>query len=83
MVWQEARKLRSNGQLLKLGERIRCPVVAIHGDYDPHVYEGVKEPLSHLLKDFRFILLEQCGHYPWFERNARDKFYSFLKGEVS
>jgi len=81
-VWAEASKLRSNGRLLKLGERIKCPVIAIHGDYDTHIAEGVKDPLSRILKDFRFILLEKCGHYPWRERNARDKFYSILKNEI-
>ena len=81
-VWEQASKLRSSGKLLKLGKRIRCPVVAVHGDYDPHPYEGVKEPLSRVLKDFRFILLEKCGHRPWLERGARDRFYEILKNEI-
>ena len=29
-----------------MGRKIKCPVVAIHGDYDPHLAEGVREPLS-------------------------------------
>ena len=81
-VWQQASEFRSSGQLLKLGEKIRCPLVAIHGDYDPHLAEGVREPLSRVLKDFKFILLEKCGHEPWIERFARDKFYEVLKKEV-
>jgi len=82
-VWEQARELRSSGKLLKLGKKIQCPVVAIHGDYDPHPAKGVKEPLSHVLRDFRFILIEKCGHYPWLERNARDGFYDILKSEIS
>jgi len=78
-VWEEASEMRSSGRLLELGKKIRCPVIAIHGDYDPHPYEGVKTPLSHILKDFRFILLEHCGHRPWVERAARDRFYKVLK----
>lgn len=81
-VWEQAIELRSRGELLKLGRKIQCPVVAIHGDYDPHPPEGVKDPLSRILKGFRFILLEKCGHYPWFELSARDKFYSILKTEI-
>jgi pimeloyl-ACP methyl ester carboxylesterase len=81
-VWEQAKELRSSGRLLELGKRIRCPVVAIHGDFDPHPAEGVKGPLSGVLKDFRFILLEKCGHCPWLERNTRDKFYDILKNEV-
>lgn len=80
-VWEQAAELRSSGKLLELGKSIRCPVVAIHGDYDPHPAAGVAEPLSHTLKDFRFILLEKCGHRPWLERHARDRFYDILKEE--
>ncbi|AAM05261.1 TPA: alpha/beta hydrolase [Methanosarcina acetivorans] len=81
-VWREAHELRSSGKLLKLGTKVRCPVVAIHGDYDPHPFDGVKEPLSGVLKDFRFILLEKCGHRPWIEREAKEKFYELLEKEI-
>jgi pimeloyl-ACP methyl ester carboxylesterase len=81
-VWRQARELRSSGELLNLGQSIRCPVVAIHGDYDPHPAEGVGEPLSRVLKDFKFILLQKCGHHPWLERNARDDFYRILRNEI-
>jgi pimeloyl-ACP methyl ester carboxylesterase len=78
-VWKDAQQLRSSGRLLALGTRIRCPVVAIHGDYDPHPSEGVRIPLSRVLADFTFILLENCGHRPWVERAARDEFYRILE----
>ncbi|MFC1962595.1 alpha/beta fold hydrolase [Chloroflexota bacterium] len=81
-VWAGAKNLRSSGQLLDLGRKISCPVVAIHGDYDPHPIEGVKDPLSSILKNFRFIILEKCGHYPWMERSVRDRFYAILKNEI-
>lgn len=81
-VWPEAAKLRSSGELLALGKDIQCPVVVIHGKYDPHSYEGVNDPLSGVLKDFRFILLDECGHEPWFERRARERFYQVLRDEV-
>ncbi|MCC7354714.1 MAG: alpha/beta hydrolase [Anaerolineae bacterium] len=81
-VWQDAAALRKSGGLLALGKRIRCPVVAIHGDYDPHPAEGVRIPLSATLADFRFILLKDCGHTPWLERQARDEFYRVLKEEL-
>ena len=81
-VWEQASKLRSSGELLKSGRRIQCPVTAIHGDYDSHPAAGVEEPLSQVIKDFRFILLSKCGHYPWLERGARDKFYNILRSEI-
>ena len=81
-VWEEAKELRRSGKLLELGKQIQCPVVAIHGDYDPHPYEGVEKPLSQVIKDFQFILLKKCGHYPWVEREAKDTFYEILKEEL-
>ncbi len=82
-VWQEAADLRASGKLLEMGKDIQCPVVAIHGDHDPHLAEGIREPLSRVLKDFRFILLKKCGHEPWLERYARDKFYEILRNELA
>jgi pimeloyl-ACP methyl ester carboxylesterase len=81
-VGEQAHKLRSSGKLLEFGKKIQCPVVTIHGDYDPHPFEGVKHPLSRILKDFRFILLENCGHQPWIERSAKVGFYTILKSEA-
>lgn len=78
-VWPEAAELRRSGTLLQLGRQIQCPVVAIHGDYDPHPSAGVRDPLSRTLDDFRFILLERCGHRPWVERQARDEFFAALR----
>ncbi len=81
-VWRQAAELRNSGGLLELGKKIECPVVAIHGDHDPHPYEGVSEPLSRVLSDFNFVLLENCGHQPWIEREARDEFYRLLRDEL-
>jgi pimeloyl-ACP methyl ester carboxylesterase len=81
-VWKEAEKLRRSGKLLQLGESIKCPVVAIHGDYDPHPAEGVQKPLSSVLKDFRIILLKNCGHKPWIEQKAREEFFRILREEL-
>jgi pimeloyl-ACP methyl ester carboxylesterase len=82
-VWRTAAEMRRNGELLELGKKIRCPVVAIHGDYDPHPAEGVQKPLESVLADFRFLLLPKCGHAPWREKDARTKFYTALLKELA
>lgn len=81
-VWYEANNLRSSGKLLKFGKKIKCPVVAIHGDYDSHLADGVKLPLEKVIKYFKFILLEKCGHYPWKEKYAKGNFYKILLEEI-
>jgi pimeloyl-ACP methyl ester carboxylesterase len=82
-VWKDAAELRRSGKLLRLGENIKCPVVAIHGDYDPHPADGIEKSLSAILKDFYFFLLKNCGHTPWIERQARDSFFRILNNKCS
>jgi pimeloyl-ACP methyl ester carboxylesterase len=81
-VWEDAKALRESGKLLEIAKDIRCPVVAIHGDYDPHPADGVEKPLSAVLSDFRFIPLADCGHEPWIEKQARDEFFEILRREL-
>lgn len=81
-IWPEAERLRNNGTLIEFGKEIHCPVIAIHGDYDPHPMEGVREPLQRTLKDFKFVLLKDCGHYPWKEKKAGRKFFPVLSREL-
>ncbi len=82
-VWRDAARLRRSGKLLELTKSVRCPVVAIHGDYDPHPADAVEETLSASLETFRFILLKRCGHMPWIERHTRERFFEILEEELS
>ncbi len=79
---KEINYLRSSKKLLELGKEIKCPVVAIHGEYDSHTFEGVEKPLSTVIEDFKFILLKDCGHSPWNEVYAKDEFYQILREEI-
>ena len=81
-VWPEVETLREEGTLLKWGAKVECPVLAIHGDYDPHPYKAVIDPLRIVLRDFRWEILEKCGHLPWIERQAADRFYEILAREI-
>jgi len=81
-VWREAAALRDSGELLESVMNIKCPVVAIHGEKDPHPIEGVEQPLSDRLPEFRMIRLERCGHTPWNEKYARTTFFEVLKNEL-
>ncbi len=81
-VWAEAAQLRRSGELLVRAGQIECPVVAIHGENDPHPADGVREPLSEVLREFRFVLLDRCGHSPWRERHAAEPFYRELEQEI-
>ena len=80
-VLREVQEMRKDGRLFEFADHIQCQV-ALHGDYDPHPAEGVREPLSAKLSDFRIIMLENCGHKPWIERQAKDQFYEILMEEL-
>jgi pimeloyl-ACP methyl ester carboxylesterase len=67
---------------MQYGTKITCPVVVIHGKDDPHSYLGVQEPLSKILNNFRIFKLPNCGHYPWRERYAKERFYEILEEEL-
>jgi len=82
-VNRESLYLRKSGKLLKMAGRVNCPVIAIHGDFDTHPFKGVEETLSKVIPDFKFILIEKCGHYPWNEKEAIEKFYELLFNELS
>ncbi len=81
-VGSEFWEILKTKELLNIGGKIKCPVVAIHGDYDLRLARVVKGSLSGIIKDFKLVLLEKCGHYPWMERYARDKFYEILREEI-
>jgi pimeloyl-ACP methyl ester carboxylesterase len=82
-VWPAAARLRGSGALLAQAARIACPVLAIHGEQDPHPAVGVQEPLAARLADFRMLLLPRCGHEPWRERHASEPFYLLLEQELA
>ena len=82
-VWREVRAMRANGELVALGTRIRCPVLGIHGDYDPHPADGVRRPLAPVLADFRWVELAHCGHTPWLEREAAGPFFELVEAELA
>lgn len=78
-VWRQAADMRRSGELLERVAEIRCPVLALHGDHDPHPAAGFEGPLAARLTAFRFVLIARCGHKPWAERFARDAFFAALE----
>jgi pimeloyl-ACP methyl ester carboxylesterase len=78
-VWRDFVKLRDNGEELKrMLSKIRSEVVVVHGDHDPHIIEGIYPFLQSCLPQVRLEWLKNCGHYPWIERAAKDRFYEIL-----
>ena len=81
-IWDEAAALRKSGELLEMGSKLSMPIVVIHGEYDPHPAEGVIKPLQKIVQFDEVHILEKCGHTPWKERHAAEKFLEILRKEV-
>jgi len=82
-VWAEAGALRTSGYFVDRARSITCPVVVIHGTSDPHPVQGVVGPLADAGLSPCVHLLAACGHTPWIERQARDRFFALLQDEIA
>jgi pimeloyl-ACP methyl ester carboxylesterase len=78
-IWKEAEELRASGQLMEEVSKIKCRLCVIHGTFDSHPWQGVKHPLEKYFPKLDFHLLDKCGHEPWNEFFAREKFLHILK----
>jgi len=81
-IWDEAAKMRESGELLEDVLNVKCPLTIIQGKEDSHPYEGLSEPLEKNGKKFKMILIERCGHYPWYEKYGREEFFRILGSEL-
>jgi pimeloyl-ACP methyl ester carboxylesterase len=62
---------------------IKCPVIMLHGSYDPHPGRMIVEQLRKYMPQLEYREMEKCGHAPSIEKYARTEFYSFLKSWLS
>lgn len=77
-VWNEAAKRRADGKILASFKKVRCRLCLIQGECDPHPAEGVTVPLLENDMKCETYILEKCGHSPFMEKYAKDKFYQIL-----
>ena len=77
-VWEEAAKLRTSGELLKVFKNIKSKLYLIQGETDPHPPRGVIIPLKENGIECESYVLEKCGHSPFMEKYAKEEFYKIL-----
>jgi len=81
-IWNEAAKLRTTGELLTAFKNIQSKLFLIQGSFDPHPVEGVVEPLEENGIPCQTYILEKCGHSPFMEKYAKEKFYDILQAII-
>ena len=73
-------RLQSDGTYPAAFAAITCPVLMLHGKHDTHPGLMIRDSLTPYLPQLEYVELVRCGHYPWLERHARDRFYEVVRG---
>ncbi|NLH80785.1 MAG: alpha/beta hydrolase [Phyllobacteriaceae bacterium] len=82
-VWPEGAALRATGALRRALSRLAHPVVAFHGDHDPHPIEAIAGLAEAIPGGLTLHRLDRCGHSPWREPAVRDRFLAALEREIA
>jgi pimeloyl-ACP methyl ester carboxylesterase len=77
-TWADALFLQESGVQPAEFARVKAPVIMIHGSEDPHPGALIHQSLVPLVRDIQFQELRRCGHKPWVEQEAKEKFHELL-----
>ena len=78
-TWEDMLRLQTGGVYPASFAAIKVPVLMVHGTFDPLPGPLILKGLQPYLPQLEYRELERCGHYPWLERGAADKFFSLVR----
>jgi pimeloyl-ACP methyl ester carboxylesterase len=78
-TWNDMLRLQAEGFYPAAFAAIKSPVLMVHGTFDPHPGRLIRAGLQPHLPQLEYCELDRCGHYPWLERHAADRFFSLLR----
>lgn len=78
-TWRDVLRLQREGMEPALFSAIGVPVLMLHGDDDPHPGPATRDILHRHIPHIEYAAFERCGHRPWLERHARDRFLETLR----
>ncbi len=79
-AWADMLRLQADGIYPAAFAVIRCPVLMLHGERDPHPGTMIRDSLLPVLPQLEYRAFDRCGHEPWRERGVRRKFLEVLVG---
>lgn len=82
-VWPEGAALRASGELRRTLRRLTVPVVAFHGEHDPHPIAAIADLAGEIPAGLRLRRLARCGHVPWREPAVRERFFHDLEADLA
>jgi pimeloyl-ACP methyl ester carboxylesterase len=77
-TWRDMLRLQAEDVYPAAFAAIRSPVLMLHGAFDPHPGEMIRDGLARYLPQLEYREWERCGHEPWRERAVREKFFGAL-----
>jgi len=78
-TWNDVLRLQRDGIEPQTFRAVTTRVLMIHGSEDPHPGGLTRELLRRYIPQLEYIELDRCGHEPWRERHARDRFVALVQ----
>lgn len=78
-TWNDFVRLQDDGTYPAAFRSITCPVLMLHGAYDPHPGAVIRDGLLPHIPHMQYLEFSRCGHNPWNERHAREEFFTVLR----
>lgn len=78
-TWNDMLRLQGEGVYPAAFAAITSPVIMLHGAYDPHPGEMIRDSLKPYLPQVEYHQWDRCGHNPWLERAVHDDFFATLR----
>ena len=78
-TWNDMVRLQEEGVYPAAFSAINIPAIMLHGAYDPHPGEMIRDTLRKHIPHLEYHQWERCGHYPWRERAVGDDFSRVLR----
>jgi pimeloyl-ACP methyl ester carboxylesterase len=82
-TWSDMIRLQEAAVYPAAFTAITCPVLMLHGSYDPHPGGLIRDGLQNFIPHLEYTEFDRCGHSPWIEEHARDRFLSNLRTWLS
>jgi pimeloyl-ACP methyl ester carboxylesterase len=79
-TWQDMLRCQKTGLYPAAFSTICSPVIMLHGAYDPHPGQMIRDSLKPFLPQLEYMEFEKCGHHPAVERYAREAFFAAMRG---
>jgi pimeloyl-ACP methyl ester carboxylesterase len=78
-TWADVLRLQAEEVEPQRFSAITVPVLMLHGHQDPHPGRATAETLRAHIRQLDYVEFQDCGHTPWAERKARDRFLEELR----